>query len=175
MNDSRGGAIADLGPEDAQPEGEPRDDVDGLGAVAWGEYEPAVTRWRDLFRDIPAPLDHLGRLNPPFVEWMMGLPLGWVTKIGLRRTAQLKILGNGVVPQQARLAWLILTGQNADALPSGGGVAAHADRTRLEGPEPTARHDVPARCADLSLSLSCRRHGPATATERATTGPGDRT
>lgn len=171
-----GGAIADLGPEDAQPEGGPRDDVDGLGAVAWGEYEPAVTRWRDLFRDIPAPLDHLGRLNPPFVEWMMGLPLGWVTKIGLRRTAQLKILGNGVVPQQARLAWLMLTGQNADALPSGGGLLPTPTARDWKGQN--QRRDttcLPGALTSLSLSLSCRRHGPATATERATTGPGDRT
>ena len=33
----------------------------------------------------------------------MGLPEGWVTDpaIGLKRTEQLKALGNGVVPQQA--------------------------------------------------------------------------
>ena len=36
---------------------------------------------------------------------MMGLPDGWVTDCGLTRTAQLRILGNGVVPQQARAAW----------------------------------------------------------------------
>jgi len=37
---------------------------------------------------------------------MMGLPGGWVTDLalGLRRTAQLQALGNGVVPQQARAA-----------------------------------------------------------------------
>lgn len=42
-------------------------------------------------------------LNIPFVEWMMGLPEGWVTDpaIGLNRADQLKALGNGVVPQQA--------------------------------------------------------------------------
>lgn len=39
----------------------------------------------------------------------MGLPDGWVTDVpGLTRTAQLKALGNGVVPQQARLAWEVL-------------------------------------------------------------------
>lgn len=31
----------------------------------------------------------------------MGLPPGWVTDVGLSRTAQLKALGNGVAPQQA--------------------------------------------------------------------------
>lgn len=36
----------------------------------------------------------------------MGLPSGWVTDpaLGLPRTAQLHILGNGVVPQQAGVA-----------------------------------------------------------------------
>lgn len=41
----------------------------------------------------------------------MGLPPGWVTAVPeLPRTQQLKILGNGVVPQQALLAlgWLTL-------------------------------------------------------------------
>jgi DNA (cytosine-5)-methyltransferase 1 len=36
---------------------------------------------------------------------MMGLPAGWVTDVpGLSRNEQLKLLGNGVVPQQAALA-----------------------------------------------------------------------
>jgi DNA (cytosine-5)-methyltransferase 1 len=39
-----------------------------------------------------------------FVEWMMGLPAGWVTGTGLSRTQALKVLGNGVVPQQAAAA-----------------------------------------------------------------------
>lgn len=35
----------------------------------------------------------------------MGLPAGWVTDIpGLTRNEQLKMLGNGVVPQQAYAA-----------------------------------------------------------------------
>lgn len=39
----------------------------------------------------------------------MGLPAGWVTDIGIPRNAQLKALGNGVVPQQAAaaLTWLL--------------------------------------------------------------------
>lgn len=47
-----------------------------------------------------------GRLNPLFVEWMMGLPAGYVTspEIGLSRAQQLRALGNGVVPQQAAAA-----------------------------------------------------------------------
>ena len=52
----------------------------------------------------PNPLDITDRLNPKFVEYMMGLPEGWVTDTGLSRTQQLKMLGNGVVPQQALFA-----------------------------------------------------------------------
>lgn len=72
-------------------------------ATDWGEYGPAVARWERVF-GCPAPRanDAVGRLNPPFVEWLMGLPAGHVTDVpGLSRTAQLKALGNGVVPQQA--------------------------------------------------------------------------
>jgi hypothetical protein len=51
------------------------------------------------------------RLSPAFVEWMMGLPAGWVTDVpGLSRNAQLKALGNGVVPQQAAMALRMLLG-----------------------------------------------------------------
>ena len=39
---------------------------------------------------------------------MMGLPEGWVTTLGLSRTAELKMLGNGVCPQQAALALRLL-------------------------------------------------------------------
>lgn len=38
----------------------------------------------------------------------MGLPEGWVTDTGIPRNAQLKALGNGVVPQQAVLAYQML-------------------------------------------------------------------
>ncbi len=41
----------------------------------------------------------------------MGLPIGWVTDVpGLSRNAQLKALGNGVVPQQCALAVPALLG-----------------------------------------------------------------
>ena len=49
-----------------------------------------------------------GKLNPEFVEYMMGLPVGWVTDTGLSRSQQLKMLGNGVVPQQAYYALELL-------------------------------------------------------------------
>lgn len=78
----------------------------------WGDYEPAIRRWERMTgRVAPAPTAADGkqgqhRLSSRFVEWMMGLPDGWVTapEIGLTRNEQLKALGNGVVPQQAALA-----------------------------------------------------------------------
>ena len=57
----------------------------------------------------PDALDQTGKLNAEFVEYMMGLPKGWVTNIGLTRAQQLKMLGNGVVPQQAEYALELLT------------------------------------------------------------------
>jgi DNA (cytosine-5)-methyltransferase 1 len=45
------------------------------------------------------------QLNPALPEWMMGLSAGWVTDVpDLSRNDQLKILGNGVVPQHAAAA-----------------------------------------------------------------------
>jgi DNA (cytosine-5)-methyltransferase 1 len=49
-----------------------------------------------------------GKLNAKFVEYMMGLPNGWVTDLDLSRAQQLKMLGNGVVPQQAYYALELL-------------------------------------------------------------------
>lgn len=81
------------------------------GDIAWGDYAPAIARWEDVLgRPAPAPTEPTGRngahrLSPKFVEWMMGLPAGHVTDVpGLSRNAQLKALGNGVVPQQAATA-----------------------------------------------------------------------
>ena len=48
------------------------------------------------------------KLNAKFVEYMMGLPNGWVTDVEISRSQQLKILGNGVVPQQAEYALELL-------------------------------------------------------------------
>jgi DNA (cytosine-5)-methyltransferase 1 len=58
-------------------------------------------------RRIPHPLAE-NKLNPKFVEYMMGLPEGWVTDLDISRSQQLKILGNGVVPQQAYYALQLL-------------------------------------------------------------------
>ena len=57
--------------------------------------------------NVPPALDQ-GKLNVKFVEYMMGLPQGWVSDVGLSRAQTLKILGNGVVPQQAYRALELL-------------------------------------------------------------------
>jgi DNA (cytosine-5)-methyltransferase 1 len=68
------------------------------------------TARRDMhLQAIPNALDQSGKLNAAFVEYMMGLPPGWVTSVNLSRAQQLKILGNGVVPQQAEYALELLT------------------------------------------------------------------
>jgi DNA (cytosine-5)-methyltransferase 1 len=45
-----------------------------------------------------------GRLNPSLVEWMMGLPAGWVTDV-LPPNPALRCLGNGCLPLQAAAAF----------------------------------------------------------------------
>lgn len=83
------------------------------GAFEWGPYEAAVRRWEAVTgRPAPCPVE-LGtrgqqRLSSPFVEWLMGLPDGYVTELGLPRNGELRALGNGVVPQQAETALLLL-------------------------------------------------------------------
>tara|TARA_R100000458_G_C8242263_1_gene221009 strand:- start:179 stop:1057 length:879 start_codon:yes stop_codon:yes gene_type:complete len=70
------------------------------------KYDNAVERWECIIgRRCPEP--RIGnRINPWFVEFMMGLPEGWVCseKLGLTKTACLAMLGNGVVPLQASYA-----------------------------------------------------------------------
>lgn len=89
----------------------------GFAGVQWGAYGPAVRRWESVLgRAAPAPVDERGRLAPPFVEWMMGAPPGWVTDVpGIPRNARLKALGNGVVVQQGAAAFRVLAGR-LDAL-----------------------------------------------------------
>lgn len=80
----------------------------------WGKFEPAIRRWEQtLGRPAPAPTKPDGqdgniRLSSSFSEWMMGLPENWVCSQGLSRNDELKLIGNGVVPQQAELALSIL-------------------------------------------------------------------
>ena len=75
----------------------------------WGPYAAAIERWETVMAPAPAatePAPRGGeRLDPRFVEWMMGLPQGWVTGVpSVTRSAALRMLGNGVVPQQAAAA-----------------------------------------------------------------------
>jgi DNA (cytosine-5)-methyltransferase 1 len=85
-----------------------RGESDARGSEFWGKYTAAITCWElTLGRLAPAPTvegNDKRRLNPRFVEWMMGLPDGWVTGHGLSAAKELKMLGNGVVPQQAHAA-----------------------------------------------------------------------
>ena len=80
----------------------------------WGKYEPAIQKWEQTIqRKAPAPTKPDGkentyRLSAAFTEWMMGLPKGWITDCDLTRSEMLKACGNGVVPQQAKLALEIL-------------------------------------------------------------------
>lgn len=75
----------------------------------FGPYEYVVRRWAEIVgRKPPVPVDDRG-VEPKFVEWMMGLPQGHVTDLGFGRSSELRILGNGVVPQQGALAIELLT------------------------------------------------------------------
>jgi len=96
---------------------------DVLAQDRFGDYAPAIARWEAVLgRPAPDPTEPTGRdgahrLSARFVEFMMGLPDDWVTdpaiwqdmKPSTARNAQLKALGNGVVPQQAAAAlrWLL--------------------------------------------------------------------
>lgn len=88
----------------------------------FGAYAPAIARWESVLgRPAPAPTEATGkggahRLSPRFVEWLMGLPDGWVTDTETTRNEQLKALGNGVVPQQAAAAVRHLLGVREWAL-----------------------------------------------------------
>ena len=80
----------------------------------WGKYAPAICRWEHITgRDAPAPALTCGPLPrpaPEFVEWLMGLPTGWVTDPahGLTQNQQITALGNGVLPLQALLALTLI-------------------------------------------------------------------
>lgn len=80
----------------------------------WGDFEPAIHRWEETIGfDAPDPTLPDGqkgqhRLNAKFTEWMMGLEPGWITGHGLSRRDEIKMAGNGVVPQQAKYALSIL-------------------------------------------------------------------
>lgn len=78
--------------------------------LRWGDTAPAILTWAILTGHAPPPIvgdraDYRAETTTEFVEWLMGLPEGWVTQVpGLTRNQQLKALGNGVVPQAAATA-----------------------------------------------------------------------
>ncbi|MDN3359275.1 DNA cytosine methyltransferase [Actinomadura sp. DC4] len=96
-------------------------------AVTWGAYAPAIHGWETILgRPAPQPTETgtrgQPRLSARFVEWMMGLSAGWVTDLPLTRAAQMRLLGNGVVPQQAIAAFRALDGgRPTDTRDSAGG------------------------------------------------------
>lgn len=87
----------------------------------WGRYAQAIARWEHITgRAAPGPAilnEEKGpRPAPEFVEWLMGLPAGWVTdpEHGLTANQQNTALGNGVLPLQAVVA---LDALHADTAP----------------------------------------------------------
>lgn len=112
----------------AQP-GRPLSETIQRVAVEWGPYAAAVHRWEAVFgRPAPAPTQISPRNGKPqlsahFVEWMMGLPEGWVTDVpdlapraNGHRNACLSLLGDGVMPWQGAVAFIDLLGHLADRL-----------------------------------------------------------
>ncbi|MEU6535819.1 DNA cytosine methyltransferase [Streptomyces sp. NPDC047000] len=91
--------------------------LDGRWVASDGtDYGPAIRRWEHITgRAAPCPTEPgtrgNRRLSPAFAEWLMGLPAGWVTAVpDIPRKEQLRIIGNGVVPQQAHHAYGLLLG-----------------------------------------------------------------
>lgn len=91
------------GPEPSDPDSPSHD-------PRLGEYGARLRLWESV-TGLPMPETEEDsprggrRLSAKFGEWMMGLPRGWVTGIRtIPRTAQFRILGNGVVPRQGRYA-----------------------------------------------------------------------
>jgi len=97
-------------PTPPRQNGLPQPELKEPTPLSWGKFEPAIRRWEQILgRPAPAPTkpdgkDDSHRLSSQFTEWMMGLPDGWITGVGLSRVDELKACGNGVVPQQAQLA-----------------------------------------------------------------------
>jgi len=59
-------------------------------------------------------ISKVGKLNPSWVEQLMGLPVQWSMlpePTSVHRVSRLMLLGNGVVPQQAELAFRTLLAQ----------------------------------------------------------------
>lgn len=137
------------------------------GQTSWGDYADAITRWEALTRPAPAPTEPGAkgspRLSPRFVEWMMGLPEGWVDVEGVSRNEQLKALGNGVVPQQVAAATRAFL---ADI-----GAASHEHRVGTE-PAPSQLLPTPA-VNDMGASYTPEEWDAWTAKMQAAHGNGN--
>lgn len=101
---------------------EPSDQDSPSNDPRLGEFGARMRLWESVV-GYPMPEPEEGsprggrRLSAQFGEWMMGLPPGWVTGIRtIPRTAQIRILGNGVVPQQGRLATHALAQRGLEVL-----------------------------------------------------------
>ena len=69
----------------------------------WCRYDGAIRRWEAILGR-PAPNPAIDwKMNPLFIEWMMGFPEGWVDVDNY--SGALKCLGNAVVPHQAAYAY----------------------------------------------------------------------
>lgn len=96
------------------------------------------------------------RLSAAFAEWLMGIP-GLVTALpGIPRTGQLRIIGNGAVPQQAALALGLLAARvlhvpETEQAETAAGARARRRRAPappgLAVPSPSARPSAPVAAA----------------------------
>lgn len=117
---------------DAQLNGHPT----VAGSFDWQQYEPAIRRWESIAgRPAPCPIERGTRGQPRlasrFVEWLMGLPAGYVTGLDLPRSAELRALGNGVVPQQAETAlWQLVIQARAYKTTEYEGTTSYGTTTR---------------------------------------------
>ena len=98
--------------------------IESLRSDKWGQYAPAIARWEAVLgRPEPSPTEPNAkgghRLSPRFVEFLMGVPEGWVCDVpGITRNQALKALGNGIVPQQCAAAFrAYLTDTALEAIP----------------------------------------------------------
>lgn len=97
--------------------------------LSWQQYGAAVRRWEECTMVAPpcpiAPVGVNGRdeVAPAFLEWMQGLPLGWVSSVpGLDYRDAYRLIGNGVCPPQAAAALSVLLDrldEPAPAVPAG--------------------------------------------------------
>lgn len=130
------------------------------------DYGPAIRGWEEILgRSAPGPTEAgtkgNRRLSPVFVEWMMGLPAGWVTDVpDLPRREQLRILGNGVVPQQAAHAYRYLL------------TSTDFDNPGEEVMEDTKKTPLKGACAGCSFEYTLSAKG-LIRKHLSRTGPGE--